>query len=46
MRYVQVDSLLEAYRKDTGLSHDDIIKGMKDLNAKPELRKLFQVCIM
>ncbi|KAL8590290.1 hypothetical protein ACOMHN_006406 [Nucella lapillus] len=37
-----VDALLEAFRSDTGLTHDDIIKAMKDLNAKPELRKVFQ----
>ncbi|XP_076463897.1 uncharacterized protein LOC143296038 [Babylonia areolata] len=37
-----VDALLEAFRTDTGLTHDQIIKAMRDLNAKPELRKVFQ----
>lgn len=37
-----VDALLEAYISDTGLSRDTIIKAMKDLNAKPDLREVFQ----
>nr|KAG5712787.1 hypothetical protein BaRGS_007384 [Batillaria attramentaria] len=42
-RFIElVDALLEAFRADTGLTRDQIIKAMKDLNAKPELRKIFQ----
>ncbi|KAK7103618.1 hypothetical protein V1264_018485 [Littorina saxatilis] len=37
-----VDALLEAFRSDTGLTHDQIVEAMKNLNAKPELRKVFQ----
>ncbi|GFR66891.1 cilia- and flagella-associated protein 36-like [Elysia marginata] len=38
-----VDLLLEGFRTDTGLSHDQIIKAMKDLNSKSDLRDIFQV---
>ncbi|XP_005098604.1 cilia- and flagella-associated protein 36 [Aplysia californica] len=38
-----VDLLLEGFRTDTGLTHDQIIKAMKDLNSKPDLRDIFQV---
>ncbi|GFN82346.1 hypothetical protein PoB_000885200 [Plakobranchus ocellatus] len=38
-----VDLLLEGFRTDTGLTHDQIIKAMKDLNSKSDLRDIFQV---
>ncbi|CAG5130675.1 unnamed protein product [Candidula unifasciata] len=40
-----VDLLLEGFRADTGLTHDQIIQAMKDLNSKPDLRDLFQVLL-
>ncbi|KAK3780668.1 hypothetical protein RRG08_028116 [Elysia crispata] len=38
-----VDLLLEGFRTDTGLTHDQIIKAMKDLNNKSDLKEIFQV---
>ncbi|CAL1528405.1 unnamed protein product [Lymnaea stagnalis] len=38
-----VDLLLEGFRTDTGLSHDQIIQAMKELSSKPDLRDVFQV---
>lgn len=39
----QIDILLEGFRIDTGLTHEQIIQAMKDLNSKPDLRDIFQV---
>ncbi|XP_059161888.1 cilia- and flagella-associated protein 36-like [Physella acuta] len=38
-----VDLLLEGFRTDTGLSHEQIIEAMKTIISKPELRDVFQV---
>ncbi|KAI8787867.1 cilia- and flagella-associated protein 36-like [Biomphalaria glabrata] len=32
-----VDFLLEGFRTDTGLTHEEIIKAMKSLNSKPDM---------
>ena len=39
----QIDLMLEGFRTDTGLTHDQIVTAMKDLNSKPDLRDIFQV---
>ncbi|XP_041351894.1 cilia- and flagella-associated protein 36-like [Gigantopelta aegis] len=37
-----IDTLLSSFLTDTGLSHDQILRALKDLNSKPELRDIFQ----
>ena len=39
----QVMKLLDAFKKDTGLTDEAIIKALTDMNAKADLKEIFQV---
>ncbi|XP_069116099.1 cilia- and flagella-associated protein 36-like [Argopecten irradians] len=38
-----VEKLLEGFIRDSKLTHDELIKALADMNAKPDLREIFQV---
>ena len=40
-----MEDLLEAFVKDTKLSHDQVIKALKDMNSKKDIRDVFQASI-
>ena len=40
---IQVMKLLDAFKKDTGLTDEAIIKALTDMNAKADLKEIFQV---
>ncbi|ESO85584.1 hypothetical protein LOTGIDRAFT_155072 [Lottia gigantea] len=41
-----IDSLLQAFQEDSGLSHDQIIQALHNMNAKTDIREIFQVTIL
>jgi len=40
---LQINTLLDGFRKDSKLSHEDIINAFKEMNAKEDLKEIFQV---
>ena len=42
---LQVTMLLNAFRQDTDLTHEQIIKAMTELSRRTELRDVFSVSI-
>lgn len=44
----QIQKLLDAFMKDTGISHDQIITALNDMNKKQDIKEMFQVniCIL
>lgn len=40
---LQVTMLLNAFRQDTNLTHEQIIKAMTDMSKRTELRAVFSV---
>ncbi|XP_033734429.1 cilia- and flagella-associated protein 36-like [Pecten maximus] len=38
-----VEKLLEGFIRDSKLTHDELIKALADMNARPDLREIFQV---
>ncbi|CAG2257497.1 cilia- and flagella-associated protein 36-like [Mytilus galloprovincialis] len=38
-----INTLLDGFRKDSKLSHEDIINAFKEMNAKDDLKEIFQV---
>ncbi|KAK6180985.1 hypothetical protein SNE40_008938 [Patella caerulea] len=39
---LMIDTLLQAFQDDSGLTHDKIMKALQDLNSKPDIREIFQ----
>ena len=39
----QVETLLDAFTKDSSLSHEEVIRALQDMNSKQDLREVFQV---
>ncbi|XP_022332498.2 uncharacterized protein LOC111130096 isoform X1 [Crassostrea virginica] len=37
-----IQKLLDAFMKDTGISHDQIIKALHDMNRKQDIKEMFQ----